>query len=83
MRESKETKWMHITDLSIFTGPLIPQGAIRVKWECEKGWGVMDFVLGEDGMLHADTECMASNENKEFINRVLAAVVEERVLVEV
>ena len=59
------------------------KGGMRIYWSSNKGYGNLDIVklkgfskygeidLGEDLILNCDSECMASNDNKEFIQRLM------------
>ena len=59
------------------------KGGMRIYWSSNKGCGNLDIVklkgfsrygeidLGEDLVLECDSECMAANDNKVFIQRLL------------
>ena len=59
------------------------KGGMRIYWSSDKGCGNLDIIklkgfskygeidLAEDLILNCDSECMASNDNKEFIQRLM------------
>lgn len=65
------------------------KGGMRIYWSSDKGCGSLDIVklkgfsrygeidLDEDLILNCDSECMASNDNKEFIQRIMRLFVEK------
>lgn len=50
---------------------VIPDGGIGIDWSGPVGWGQLVLYWGEDNKLHADTECLSSNEDKRFIEKIL------------
>lgn len=48
-----------------------PDGGIGIDWSGPIGWGQLVLYWGEDNKLHADTECLSSNEDKRFIEKIL------------
>lgn len=59
---------------------ICPNGGIGVDWTARIGWGQWTLYWGEDGKLHADTECLDNNENKLFTKAILHALVDEIVI---
>lgn len=54
-----------------------PNGVIGIDWSANIGFGQYVLVMGDDGKLHADSECMDRGENKEFIKALLNKMVDE------
>ena len=52
-----------------------------LNWDSTIGWGQMIF-LKEDGKIKVETECMSSNEDKEFIKLVLDKFIEKLDVIE-
>ena len=50
---------------------IVPDGGIGIDWSGPIGWGQFVLYWEEDGKLHADTECLSSNEDKRFIKEIL------------
>ncbi len=50
---------------------IIPNGGIGIDWSGPIGFGQLELYWGEDDKLHADTECLSSNEDKSFIKTIL------------
>lgn len=69
-----------IDDIRIRQHEVCPNGVICIEWSANIGWGRYDLVLGDDGKLHAYTECMDRGEDKEFTKAILAALVEKIVV---
>lgn len=60
---------------------LCPFGGIRTEWCAPKlGWGAIDLWFGEDGCLHADTECMCKKGNYLFLSEVLRLLADKVVI---
>ena len=59
-----------------------PNGVIGIDWSANIGFGRYELVLGDDGMLHAYTECMDRGEDKEFTKAILAELVKKIVVEE-
>ena len=65
------------------------KGGMRIYWSADIGFGTLDIVKRggldgedfespeEDLVLTVDTECMASNEDKTFINKILSLLTEK------
>lgn len=52
-----------------------------LNWDSTIGWGQMTF-LKEEGKIKVETECMSSNEDKEFIKLVLDKFIEKLEVIE-
>lgn len=49
-----------------------PNGVIGIEWSAPNcGFGQYVMYLGEDGLLHADSEHMDKGEDKRFIKKLL------------
>ena len=58
-----------------------PRGGILVSWVAQHvGFGEWALYWGDDGKLHADTECMDQDEHKEFTRAIMNALVEKIVI---
>lgn len=61
---------------------ICPNGVIGIEWSSNIGWGRYELILGDDGLLHAYTECMDRGEDKEFTQAILEKLVEKIVVEE-
>ena len=50
---------------------IIPNGGIGIDWSGPIGFGQLTIYWGDDERLHADTECLSSNDDKRFILEIL------------
>ena len=50
---------------------VVPYGGIGIDWSGPIGFGQLTLYWGNDNKLHADTECLSSNDNKDFIKEIL------------
>lgn len=66
-----------IDELYPISTEIIPDGGIGIKWSGPIGWGEFALYWGEDNKLHADTEHLASNQNKNFIKKILNLLIDE------
>ena len=57
-----------------------PNGGIGISWVGD-GWGDAVIWWDDDGKLHADTECLSSNEDKEFLVNILIQLA-DKIIVE-
>ena len=57
------TEGLEIDEVWIRQHSVCPNGVIGIEWSGAAGFGRCEFVLDDHGVLHADTEHMASNEN--------------------
>ena len=73
---------LNIDEIWIHEHELCPNGVIGIEWSANIGFGRYELVLGDDGMLHAYTECMDRGEDKEFTNAILEKLVEKIVVEE-
>ena len=60
---------------------VIPDGGIGIDWSGPVGWGQLTLYWGEDEKLHADTEFLATNEDKTFIEKILK-ILPEHIIVD-
>lgn len=67
---------VEINDVRIFKNEFIPNGGMTIDWVCNMGFGELSWFISKDGKLHAETECMASNGDKEFIKAVMNRLVD-------
>lgn len=51
---------------------VIPNGGIGIDWSGPIGFGQLTIYWGDDEKLHADTECLSSNNDKRFISEILS-----------
>lgn len=70
----------HIDEIWAVNTEIISNGGIGIDWSGPIGFGQFVLYWGEDGKLHADTECLSSNENKDFIKTILNLLVDEIVV---
>ena len=70
----------HIDRIWPVSTKIVPNGGIGVDWYGEIGFGRFELFWGEDGKLHADTECLASDTNREFIKTMMNLIAREVVV---
>ena len=70
-------KNLYIDEVWPISTEIVPNGGIGIYWSGAIGFGQFILYWGEDDKLHADTECLSSNENKDFIKAILNLLVEE------
>ena len=75
-------KDLQIDEIWIRQHEFCPNGVIGIEWSANIGFGRYELVPGDDGKLHAYTECMDRGEDKEFTKAILAALVDEIVIEE-
>ena len=73
---------LNIDEVWIRQHEVCPNGIIGIDWSANIGFGRYELVLGDDGMLHAYTECMDRGEDKEFTRAILEKLVEKIVVEE-
>lgn len=72
-----EINYVHPFDYTIdYEAQQIHRTGFVIGWDCERGFGEMTFTV-EDGEWHCDSECMCSNDNKEFMKRVFDAFIDK------
>ena len=59
---------------------MFPYGGIVVEWSGTIGWGEYSLYWGKDKKLHADTEHMDSDENREFTREILSQLVDRIII---
>lgn len=47
-----------------------PSGGIGIDWHGLIGFGQLTLYWGDDDKLHANTECLCSNDDKRFMQRI-------------
>lgn len=62
---------LEIKEVWIRQHEVCPNGVIGIEWSSDAGFGRYELIMEEDGMLHAQSECMDSNEDKKFIKALL------------
>jgi len=65
-----------IDDLWPVSTEVVPNGGIGIDWSGPIGFGRFELFWGEDGKLHACTECLG----KKFIKRMFDLLIEEIVI---
>jgi len=55
-------------------------GGIGVDWSGPTGFGRFELYWEDDGTLHADTECMSSDENRKFIKTMMNLIAEKVII---
>ena len=73
-------KNLYIDEVWPISTEIVPNGGIGIYWSGAIGFGQFILYWGEDGKLHADTECLSSNKNKDFVKAILNLLVEEIVV---
>lgn len=66
---------LEIDDITVFNVSS-KERVVNIKWSANIGWGECDLVYC-DGKLYADTECMCSNEDKEFLKILFDKIIED------
>lgn len=56
---------------------IVPDGGIGIDWSGPIGFGEFTLYWGKDNKLHADTEHLATNEDKDFIKIMLNLLVDK------
>lgn len=72
---------LNIDEIWIREHELCPNGVIGIEWSANIGFGRYELILGDDGMLHAYTECMDRGEDKEFTKAIFAKLA-DKIIVE-
>ena len=73
-------KNLYIDEVWPISTEIVPNGGIGINWLGPIGFGQLILYWGEDGRLHADTECLSSSENKDFIKTMLNLLVNEVII---
>lgn len=72
----KEIK-VDIDSIEFWGDNRVSKGGIRIQWSGNIGFGQLDIFVDKEGNLVADTECMATNEDKEFVQLILSKLTEK------
>ena len=80
MRDPNKDYGLEINEVWIAKNDLCPNGCIGIDWSGNIGFGQWVAELGDDGKLHANTECMDSNDDKLFTKQLLEALLKEIVI---
>lgn len=67
-------------DVEAFESPLTHNDVIRIAWSGSSGWGEYVIRKGNSGKWFADSECMDSEDNKDFIKALLAKFVDDLIV---
>ena len=59
---------------------VVPNGGIGIDWSADIGFGQFTLHWGEDGKLHAYTECMDKGEDKLWTKLMLMKLADEIVI---
>lgn len=72
---------LEIVAVEAWSNEMCPNGAIRIHWVGDIGFGQYDIMVGEDGKLRGYSERMESNEDKYF-SKELLRLLHEKIVVE-
>lgn len=56
---------------------LANNNAMRIEWTSDVGFGQYDINFGDDGKIIGRSETMDSNEDKEFLKKLLSLMVDK------
>lgn len=71
---------LEINEIWIRQHEICPNGVIGIEWSGDAGFGRYELILGDDGKLHAMTECMDIPTQKMFSRDVLNAILRDIVI---
>lgn len=78
MLNPENLKGLVIDEIRPISTQFAPDGGLSVDWSCPGiGFGNLALWWGRDGLLHADTECMASDVDRTFLTAVLSLVADQ------
>ena len=78
MLNPENLKGLVIDEIRPISTQFAPDGGLSVDWSCPGiGFGNLALWWGRDGLLHADTEHTASDEDKAFLIAVLSLVADQ------
>ncbi len=59
---------------------VIPNGGIGINWSGPIGFGQCAIYWGDDNKLHADTECLCNDKDKNFLKMILNKLIDEIII---
>ncbi len=68
---------LRIDRVEIGGNPEVNAGCLRIVWVSDIGFGIYDIIVMKDGTLEADSECMDSNTDKKFVNKLMELLIEK------
>lgn len=75
------TAGLEIDEIWINRNEHCPNGVIGIEWSAPNcGFGQYVMYLGDDGLLHADSEHMDKGEDRRFTQLLLALLIEKVVI---
>jgi len=66
-----------LDDVEIFLNERCPNGAIRLSWSGNMGFGQYDIIINDDKTISARTECMDSNDDKDFTKQLFKLLIDK------
>lgn len=69
-----------IDDVRPVSTEVYPNGGILIDWSGDIGFGQFSVVWGADGKLHADTEGLACEEDRQYLGEVLRLLADHVVI---
>jgi hypothetical protein len=72
----KEVK-VDVDDIDFWGENEITNGGMGIYWSGNIGFGQLDIYKDKDGKYIVDTECMSTNDDKEFINLIFSKLIEK------
>lgn len=69
----KEVK-IDVDDIDFWGESEIIDGGMRIYWSGNIGFGQLDIYKDKNGDFLAETECMASDDNREFIDLIFEKI---------
>lgn len=67
-------------EIEAYESPLTHNDTIRISWSGSPGLGVYTLRKGNSGRWFADSECMDSKDNKDFIKSLLHKFVDDLII---
>lgn len=71
---------LEIVDIWPVNTKVCPNGGIGVSWVGDIGFGQFTLVWEDDGSLHADTECLDSDDDRLFTETILKLLAQRVVI---
>lgn len=72
----KPRRELQIDEVWPVSTDICKKGGIGIDWSGDIGFGQWTVWWGEDGKLHADTECLDNNDSKKFTKAILERLVD-------
>lgn len=73
---------LKIEDVEFWGEHQTNKGGMRISWSGTIGFGQLDIFKGNDGKLCVATECMSTDEDKEFVEELLKLLSAELKVIE-